>query len=95
MEAASDYLQPVMETVYALLSLCALNVEVVSEVKRNSEARFYRNDVLTGQSVRGEAGVSWAEQMSLWLIKYTTIAGYWVEKDRRGFPEGYIQTTKF
>lgn len=82
-EAACDYLQPVMQTVWALVSACALNVEVVSEVKRNSEARFYRNDVLTGHTMRWGVGVSWAEQMSLWLIKYTTIAGYWEEKKKK------------
>lgn len=61
----------------ALLCVHALNLEVVREVKRDSEAKFHRNDVLAGHGMRWWFGVSWAKQMSLWLIKYTTIAGYW------------------
>lgn len=72
-----------METVWALLRVHALDVEVVSEFKRDGEARLYRNDVLTGHSMRWGVGVSWAEQMSLWLIKYTTIAGYWAIGKRK------------
>lgn len=76
-EAACHYLQPVIETKWALLSFNVLNVEIVREVKRHSEAKFYRNDVLTGHGLKPGVGISWAEQLSLWLIKYTTIAGYW------------------
>ncbi len=76
MEAAGYYLQPVMKTDWALLCVHALNVEVFSEVKRDNEARFYRNDVLAGHSIRRGLRVSWTEQMSLWLIKYTTTTGY-------------------
>lgn len=77
MEGVCHYLQPVMEAAWALLSVHALDVEVVSEVKRDSEARSCRNDVLTGHSMRWGVRVSWTEQVSLWLIKYTTTAGYW------------------
>lgn len=66
-----------MGTDGALLCVHALNLEVVREVQRDSEARFHRNDVLAGHSMRWWFGVSRAGQMSLWLIKYTTIAGYW------------------
>lgn len=76
-KAASQYLQPVMGADGALLCVHALNLEVVREVQRDSEARVDRNDVLTGHSMRWWFGVSRAGQMSLWLIKYTTIAGYW------------------
>ena len=71
-----------IETVWALLSVHTLNVEVVSEVKRDSEARLYSNDILTGHSIRWGVRVSWAEQMSLWLIKYTTAAGHWTIGER-------------
>lgn len=77
MEAACHYLQPVMETVWTLICVHALNVEVVAEVESNSEARLYRNNVLTGHSKRQWVRVSWTGQMSLWLIKYTAAAGYW------------------
>lgn len=83
MEAACHHLQPVMETVWALLSVHALDVEVVSEVKRDNEARFYRNNVLTGHSMRWGVRVSWTGQISLWLIKYTAPAGYWATGKRK------------
>lgn len=86
MEAACHHLQPVMETVWALLSVHALDVEVVRKVKRDSEARFYRNNVLTGHSMRWGVRVSWTEQMSIWLIKYTASTGYWaMEKRKKSF----------
>lgn len=66
-----------METDWTLLSVRAIDVEVVSEVKSDSESRFYRNNVLTGHSMRWRVRVSWTEQMSLWLIKYTAAAGHW------------------
>lgn len=76
MEFACHYLQPVIGTVQAFSSVQALDVEVVGEVKRESEAKFYRNDVLTGDSMWWWIRVSWTGQMSLWLFKYTTGAGY-------------------
>lgn len=62
--AAYRYLQPMMETVWALLGLHALDVEDVGEVQSDGKARFYRNDVLAGHSMRGRGRVSWTEQMS-------------------------------
>lgn len=73
MEAAGHYLQPVIETYWAFLCVHAINVEV-GEVKRDCEAALNRNDVLTGYRLSEGIRVSWTEQMSLWLIKYTTIA---------------------
>lgn len=66
-----------IETAGAFLHVDALDLEVVSEVKRDSEASFYRNDVLTGHSMRWGVGVSGARQISLWFIKYTPEAGHW------------------
>lgn len=66
-----------METEGAFLCVDALDLEVVSEVKRDIEAKFYRNDVLTGHSMKWGVRVSGAEQISLWLIKYTPRAGHW------------------
>lgn len=66
-----------METAGAFLRVDALDLEVVGEVKRDGEARFYRNYVLTGHSMRWGVRVSGAEQISLWLIKYTPGAGHW------------------
>ena len=82
MEAACHYLQPVMEAVWTLVSVHALNVEVVREVKRDNEARINSNDVLTGHGVGWVFRVSWTGQMSLWLIKYTTVAGYWATEKK-------------
>lgn len=70
------YLQPVINTTWAIWSVHALDVEVVSKVKSHSESRFYRNNVLTGQSLRWRVRVCWTEQMSLWFIKYTSTTGY-------------------
>lgn len=72
-----------IETVWAFQGADALNVEAVSEVKRDSETKFNSNDVLTSQGLRFHVGVSWAEQMSLWFIEYTTNAGYWEMIKRR------------
>ena len=70
------YLQPVVETGLALMSVHALNLEFVREVERDSEAWFNRDNILTGHSIRWGMWVSWTGQMSLWLIKYTTMAGH-------------------
>lgn len=48
-EAYCHYLQPAAGT---LLSVCTLNVDVVSEVKSDSESGLYRNYVLAGQKRR-------------------------------------------
>lgn len=75
-----------METDWALQSVNTLDVEVVSEVKRDSEAIFYRNNVLTGHCMRWGVGIPWTEQMSLWLIKYTTATGHCtIGKGRKSF----------
>lgn len=49
-----------MGTGKALLSVHALNVEVVREVERHGEASLYRNDVLTRHGMSWGVGVSWA-----------------------------------
>ena len=81
--AACNYLQPVIETVWAFLCVQTFNVEVVREVKRDYEARFYRNYILTGQSMRRGVRVAWTEQMSLELIKYAPLTGYWTRRKEK------------
>lgn len=66
-----------METNWTLWTFYAFDVKVVREVEGHREARFYRDDILTGHCIRSRLWVSWTGQMSLWLIKYTPTAGYW------------------
>lgn len=79
-EAAFCYLQPVMRAGSALLSVDALDLESVREVEADSETTFYSNNVLAGHTMRWGVRVSWTQQMSSWLVKNTTSAGYWARK---------------
>lgn len=90
-EAVCHYLQPVMETAWALLSVHTLNLEFMSEVERDSESQFYRDNILTGHSMLWGVWVSWTGQMSLWLIKYTTVAGHWEQWKGRNHNIANIQ----
>lgn len=63
-KADSCYLQPVIETVWAFLCVHTLNVKFVREVKRDSEAGFHRNYILTGQSIWRGVRITWTHQVS-------------------------------
>lgn len=65
----THHLQPVVETVWALLTVDALDVKAVAEVQRDGEADWYRNDVPTGQGLWFQTRVSGTGQVSLWLTK--------------------------
>ncbi len=75
------------------MSVHSCYVEVVTEVKSDSESGLHRDDVLAGHKRRRGARVPWTVQMSLMLVKHATTTGYstWEQKSHFLWQEQEIQ----